>query len=112
MALKVLYSLADHEGGSLERVLKDFWGNFQFRDDVLASDGEGGSEGLSASGAWSASLIAHALEPTSQASGFRVDARMAVAGSTGQVRPSSGPRGCPVESAPKAGGAGRVHLRR
>lgn len=35
MALKVLYSLADHEGGSLERVLGDFWKNFQFRNDVL-----------------------------------------------------------------------------
>ncbi len=35
MALKVLYSLADHEGGSLEKVLADFWGNFQFRHDVL-----------------------------------------------------------------------------
>jgi N utilization substance protein B len=35
MAVKVLYSLADHEGGSLEKVLADFWGNFQFRNDVL-----------------------------------------------------------------------------
>ena len=35
MALKVLYSLADHEGGSLEDVLRDFWKNFQFRNDVL-----------------------------------------------------------------------------
>lgn len=35
MALKVLYSLADHEGGSLEQVLMDFWHNFQFRSDVL-----------------------------------------------------------------------------
>ena len=35
MALKVLYSLADHEGGSLEKVLEDFWNNFQFRNDVL-----------------------------------------------------------------------------
>ena len=35
MALKVLYSLADHEGGSLEQVLLDFWKNFQFRNDVL-----------------------------------------------------------------------------
>ncbi len=35
MALKVLYSLADHEGGSLEQVLLDFWRNFQFRNDVL-----------------------------------------------------------------------------
>ncbi len=35
MALKVLYSLADHEGGSLEHVLGDFWKNFQFRNDVL-----------------------------------------------------------------------------
>ena len=35
MALKVLYSLADHEGGSLEHVLEDFWRNFQFRNDIL-----------------------------------------------------------------------------
>jgi N utilization substance protein B len=35
MALKVLYSLADHEGGSLDQVLMDFWKNFQFRNDVL-----------------------------------------------------------------------------
>jgi len=35
MALKMLYSLADHEGGSLEEVLNDFWKNFQFRNDVL-----------------------------------------------------------------------------
>ena len=35
MALKVLYSLADHEGGSLEDVLRDFWKNFQFRNDIL-----------------------------------------------------------------------------
>ena len=35
MALKVLYSLADHEGGTLEHVLGDFWKSFQFRNDVL-----------------------------------------------------------------------------
>jgi N utilization substance protein B len=35
MALKVLYSLADHEGGTLDHVLGDFWKNFQFRNDVL-----------------------------------------------------------------------------
>ncbi len=35
MAIKVLYSLADHEGGSLDFVLGDFWKNFQFRNDVL-----------------------------------------------------------------------------
>ena len=35
MALKVLFSLSDHEGGSLEHVLGDFWKNFQFRNDVL-----------------------------------------------------------------------------
>ena len=35
MALKVLYSLADHEGGALENVMGDFWKNFQFRNDVL-----------------------------------------------------------------------------
>jgi transcription antitermination protein NusB len=35
MALKLLYSLPDHEGGSLEEVLADFWGQFEFRNDVL-----------------------------------------------------------------------------
>ena len=35
MALKLLYSLADHEGGSLDHVLENFWKNFQFRNDVL-----------------------------------------------------------------------------
>ena len=35
MAIKVLFCLADHEGGSLEQVLGDFWKNFQFRNDVL-----------------------------------------------------------------------------
>ncbi len=35
MALKLLYSLSDHEGGSLEEVLSDFWGQFEFCDDVL-----------------------------------------------------------------------------
>ncbi|MDT8443728.1 MAG: transcription antitermination factor NusB [Desulfuromonadales bacterium] len=35
MALKLLYSLADHEGGTLDHVLEDFWKNFQFRNDVL-----------------------------------------------------------------------------
>ena len=35
MAVKVLFSLADHEGGSLEYVLGEFWKNFQFRNDVL-----------------------------------------------------------------------------
>jgi N utilization substance protein B len=35
MALKLLYSLPDHEGGNLEEVLSDFWGQFEFRDDVL-----------------------------------------------------------------------------
>ncbi len=44
MALKVLYSLADHEGGSLEQVLAVFWKNFQFRNDVL---GEAVEDGLS-----------------------------------------------------------------
>lgn len=35
MALKILYSLPDHEGGSLEQVLSDFWRQFEFREDVL-----------------------------------------------------------------------------
>ena len=44
MALKVLYSLADHEGGSLEEVLRDFWQNFQFRNDVLGEAVEDASD--------------------------------------------------------------------
>lgn len=35
LALKILYSLPDHEGGTLEEVLVDFWRNFRFRDDPL-----------------------------------------------------------------------------
>ncbi len=35
MALKILYSLADHEGGSLVKLLDDFWHSFRFRNDVL-----------------------------------------------------------------------------
>ena len=35
LALKILYSLPDHEGGSLEAVFADFWRNFRFRDDLL-----------------------------------------------------------------------------
>ncbi len=46
MALKVLYSLADHEGGSLEHVLGDFWKNFQFRNDVLGDAVEDESKPL------------------------------------------------------------------
>ena len=44
MALKVLYSLADHEGGSLEDVLRDFWQNFRFRNDVLGEVVEDASD--------------------------------------------------------------------
>jgi N utilization substance protein B len=35
LALKILYSLPDHEGGTLEHVLADFWRNFHFRNDQL-----------------------------------------------------------------------------
>jgi N utilization substance protein B len=35
LALKILFSLPDHEGGSLEQVFSDFWGQFEFREDVL-----------------------------------------------------------------------------
>jgi len=35
LALKLIYSLSDHEGGSLEAVLADFWSNFRFRNDIL-----------------------------------------------------------------------------
>lgn len=35
LALKILYSLPDHEGGALDEVFADFWQNFRFRDDLL-----------------------------------------------------------------------------
>jgi N utilization substance protein B len=41
MAVKILYSLADHEGGSLEKVLNEFWKNFQFNNDILGEASEG-----------------------------------------------------------------------
>ena len=40
LALKILYSLPDHEGGALEQVFADFWRNFRFRDDLLGEVGE------------------------------------------------------------------------
>jgi len=40
LALKILYSLPDHEGGSLENVFTDFWRNFRFRDDLLGESDE------------------------------------------------------------------------
>jgi len=43
LALKILYSLPDHEGGSLEAVFADFWRNFRFGDDLLGdADAEQG----------------------------------------------------------------------
>lgn len=33
LALKILYSLPDHEGGTLEDVLADFWRNFHGKSD-------------------------------------------------------------------------------
>lgn len=47
LALKILYSLPDHEGGSLEAVLADFWRNFHFRSDLLGEAEELPSEELS-----------------------------------------------------------------
>lgn len=41
MAVKILYSLADHEGGSLEKVFNDFWSNFQFNNDILGEVSDG-----------------------------------------------------------------------
>jgi len=35
LALKILYSLPDHEGGSLDEVLAEFWRNFSFSGDPL-----------------------------------------------------------------------------
>ncbi len=40
LALKILYSLPDHEGGSLQEVFADFWRNFRFRDDLLGDADE------------------------------------------------------------------------
>lgn len=40
LALKILYSLPDHEGGSLEAVFADFWRNFRFADDMLGDADE------------------------------------------------------------------------
>ena len=47
LALKILYSLPDHEGGTLEDVFADFWRNFRFRDDLLGDIDEEQGEGLS-----------------------------------------------------------------
>jgi N utilization substance protein B len=46
MAVKVLYSLADHEGGSLEQVLGEFWRNFHFRNDILGEAVDDAGEAL------------------------------------------------------------------
>lgn len=46
LALKILYSLPDHEGGSLTEVFAEFWRNFRFRDDVLGDVEEEESRGL------------------------------------------------------------------
>ena len=40
LALKILYSLPDHEGGTLEDVFADFWRNFRFSDDLLGEADE------------------------------------------------------------------------
>lgn len=40
LALKILYSLPDHEGGALEQVFADFWRNFRFRDDLVGDISE------------------------------------------------------------------------
>jgi len=44
LALKILYSLPDHEGGVLEAVFADFWRSFRFRDDLLGEAEESGGE--------------------------------------------------------------------
>lgn len=43
LALKILYSLPDHEGGALEEVFADFWRNFHLKSD-LPGDGESGQD--------------------------------------------------------------------
>lgn len=40
LALKILYSLPDHEGGALGEVFDDFWSNFRFRSDLLGEADE------------------------------------------------------------------------
>lgn len=47
-ALKILYSLYDHDQ-PLEAVLADFWASFRFRDDVLGEADEAASVGLALS---------------------------------------------------------------
>jgi N utilization substance protein B len=40
LALKILYSLPDHEGGTLDEVFADFWRNFRCSDDLLGDPDE------------------------------------------------------------------------
>lgn len=44
LALKILYSLPDHEGGSLDVVLADFWRNFRSSDDLFVDADEAQTE--------------------------------------------------------------------
>jgi len=44
LALKILYSLPDHEGGSLEVVFADFWRNFRSSDDLFVDADEAQTE--------------------------------------------------------------------
>lgn len=46
LALKILYSLPDHEGGTLENVFADFWRNFHFASDPLGEAEENPGEEL------------------------------------------------------------------
>ena len=45
LALKILYSLPDHQGEDIGQVLNEFWRNFSFQDTVLGeADDEGTGE--------------------------------------------------------------------
>ena len=45
LALKILYSLPDHQGEDIGQILNEFWRNFSFQDTVLGeADDEGTGE--------------------------------------------------------------------
>ncbi|MBQ6669917.1 MAG: transcription antitermination factor NusB [Deltaproteobacteria bacterium] len=45
LALKILYSLPDHQGEDIGQILSEFWRNFSFQDTVLGeADDEGTGE--------------------------------------------------------------------
>lgn len=63
LALKILYSLPDHEGGALEEVFADFWRNFRFRGDQLGDvDEEQGDDAPPASRLFAEKLVGGVAE--------------------------------------------------